>query len=569
MTTSVGAPALAARDKQIDRLASERFDLLVVGGGITGAGTALDAASRGLRVALVERDDIAVGTSSRSGKLIHGGLRYLEHLRFGLVREALSERHRLLRLAPHLVHMEPFLFPVFGSLLAVPYYGAGLALYDLLGAARDGGRTRFLSARAARSRSPALRGEGLRGAFLYHDAVEDDARFALAVARTAGRQGAVVVTRCRAVEVIAASGRAAGVRVRDELAGRELDAAAGAVVDATGHWAMDGGGPFAGVGAPVMPSSGVHLVVPRERIPSELGLTIRVPGRIIFLIPWGRFWLLGTTDVPYAGSPDRPAPSADEIDYLLDHANHALGVRLGSEDIVAAFSGIRPLASDPTARSTVRASREHRILVRDDGLVSVRGGKYTTYRLMARDAVDAALGPAGRRAPSRTADLPLAGALSRPPLAALAVGLTERFALSAATAGHLIGRHGADAGELLELGSRHDLLRPLVGDLEYLEAEVAWAVQEELALSLDDVLSRRLRVAIETPDHGASVAARVAAIMAPALGWDAARQEAEVARYLAGAAREYGIPAAGPAHGRAPGGAQAGRPSAAGSSVPS
>lgn len=544
MSQTTAATALAARQAAVDRLSQEHFDVVVVGGGITGAGAALDAASRGLRVALVERDDIAVGTSSRSGKLIHGGLRYLEYLGVGLVREALAERHRLLRLAPHLVRLERFLFPVYGSPLALPYYGAGLTLYDLLGAARDGGRTHLLSGRAARALAPALHAERLRGGLLYHDAVEDDARYTLAVVRSARSLGAVVVTRCAAVELLETGGRIAGIRVRDELGGAELDVRAEAVVDATGHWAAGGSGPFAGIGAGVVPSRGVHLVVPRERIPGRAGLTIRVPGRVVFLIPWRRHWLIGTTDEPYDGSPDRPAATEHEVAYLLEHLNRVLDVGLRADELTATFAGIRPLAPDPGTSSTVRASREHRVLVPRGGLVSVRGGKFTTYRLMGRDAIDAAGAHRGDWPPSRTVDLALHGSLPVAMLGEVAESLAERHALDPELARGLVRRHGSDTEAVAALGAELDLLRPLAPEHDYLEVEVLWGVREELALSLDDLLARRMHLSFEARDHGAGVAARVAELMAPELGWETGRVAPEVEAYAASSAREYGVPGA-------------------------
>ena len=296
---------LDARRRDLERLAAETWQLLVVGGGITGAGIALDAASRGLRAALVEREDYAVGTSGRSSRLIHGGLRYLEQVRIGLVREALSERRRLLRLAPHLVRIEPFMFPLYGGPWTRPFYGAGLTLYDLLGASEDGGWHRHLTVDEALEATPVLRRKRLRGAFVYHDGQEDDARFTLAVARTARAQGALPVTRLTAVRAIERGGRIAGVVVRDELDGAEFDVLAERVVDATGVWSgrPDGPFPLAGSGPAVRPSRGTHIVVPRDRIPSAHGLTLRIPGRVCFLVPWPDRWVIGTTDIDDDGLP--------------------------------------------------------------------------------------------------------------------------------------------------------------------------------------------------------------------------------------------------------------------------
>ena len=291
---------LAVRAASLERLAEERFDVLVVGGGIVGAGALLDATSRGLRAALVEQEDIASGTSSRSSRLIHGGLRYLEDFRFHLVREALAERGRLLRLAPHLVRLEPFLFPVYGwPLVHRMFYGSGLVLYDLLGAARDGGRAHHLGAGAVARLAPPIRRADLRGGVTYHDGIEDDARLALAVLRTALERGAVAVTRARATEPLyGPSGRIEGVRVRDLRSGGELEVHAGAVIDATGVWAGSTATALGDVGLTLVPSRGSHLVVPRERLPLEVGMTLRIPGRVLFIIPWPGAWIIGTTDEP-------------------------------------------------------------------------------------------------------------------------------------------------------------------------------------------------------------------------------------------------------------------------------
>lgn len=523
---------LDARAATLDALRTERFDVLVVGGGITGVGALLDAVSRGLRAALIEQDDLAVGTSSRSSKLIHGGLRYLEQFRFGLVREALAERATLMRIAPHLVHLEPFTVPLHGSPLAVPYLGAGLVLYGMLGA----GFPRYLTPGAARRAIPALRTKRLRGAFVYRDGVEDDARLVIAVARTAIARGGQVATRVRATGLVrGADGRAAGVEAQDLVSGEALTIAADAVIDATG--ATGGpGGPFAQQAGEVrvMPSLGIHLVIDRARIPASGGLTMRIPGRVLFLIPWGRRWIVGTTDHPWDGPVDRPAAPADQVDEVIGNLNMTIEEPISRADVIATFAGIRPLAATSEA-STVKASREHVIDSPVPGLATVRGGKYTTYRRIAADVVDAALGPKAKASPSRTADLVLVGGSS--PTRPESADGPDPTLLAALTA-----RHGSETPELLAMGAERSLLGRLHPDTDHLEVEVAWAVEHELALSLDDILARRLRVAIETADHGASIAARVAAIVGPCLGWDDGRQAAEVAAYTASAEREYGVP---------------------------
>jgi glycerol-3-phosphate dehydrogenase len=532
--------------RDLDELAHECWDVLVVGGGITGSGILLDAASRGLRAALIERDDIAVGTSSRSSRLIHGGLRYLEQFQIGLVREALRERATLLRLAPHLVRLEQFLFPVYGGPWARPFFGAGLTMYDLLGASADGGFHRHLSVQDALDAVPSLHRKGLRGAFLYHDGQEDDARFAVTVVRTARAKGAVAVTRIEALRGIEENGHTVGCTARDVLTGTELDIHAGAVIDATGVWTGRADGPFPTKGGRlIQPSRGVHIVVARDRIPSRYGLTLRIPHGVCFLVPEPDQWVIGTTDHEDHGSPDRPTPTAAEIDEILANVNHALDVGLTRNDVIAAFAGLRPLATDPGGApgSTVKASREHRIRTEPGGLVRISGGKFTTYRLMAAQAVDTALGPAAARArPSRTAEVPIVGAASKAELTALAATIASQSGIDGNRAERIVARFGTQASDVTKLGRELGLLRPLGPDIAHLEAEVVWSVREEYALSVDDFLARRTRLALELPDRGEIVARRVAELMGEELGWSSADQDGAVRSFLASAHREYDVP---------------------------
>ena len=536
---------IAARERDLATLADTALDVLVVGGGIVGCGAALDAATRGLRVGLVERDDIAVGTSSRSSRLIHGGLRYLEQYRFGLVREALTERSRILHLAPHLVTIQPLLFPLFGApVVTRAFYQAGMTLYDVLGARKDGGWHRHLSVGEVAEHAPAIRRAGLRGGLMFHDGVEDDARYTLAVGRTAMAEGAIVVTRATATSLVEDGGRVVGARVRDTLGGAELEVRAKVVIDATGVWGADPASPLSGGSTRLLPSRGAHLVVPRERIPSDVGLTIRVPGKVVFLVPWPHFWLVGTTDAPYAGPIDRPTAGRDEVDELLAAVNHVLDVGLSRADVVGTYAGLRPLIA-PSDGSTVTASREHRVVVEGNGLVRVSGGKYTTYRLMAEQTVDAALGVLGERPaarPTRTVTRRLVGAADRPELDGIADALGAAASLDAAVVARLVARHGTEAPDVVGLGRELGLLGRLVDGEDHLEAEVAWAARHEHALSIDDVLARRMRIVHELPDRAASIAPRVAAILGAELGWDPARQAAEVETFLAGARREFAIP---------------------------
>ena len=547
-TTASGSASAQRRAADLARLADTAWDVVIVGGGIVGAGALLDAATRGLHAALIEQDDIASGTSSRSSRLIHGGLRYLEQLQIGLVREALAERGRLLRNAPHLVTLEPQLFPIRGiPYVSKAFYDAGLTLYDLLGARHDGGWHRRLTVDETVAIVPSLRRRGLRGGLLYHDGIEDDARLALAVVRTALAEdaGSLAVTRIQARSVTAGSaGTLRTVRARDLLTGAELEIQSRAVVDATGAWAADPEHPFSSGSNRILPSRGAHLVVPRERIPATAGLTIRVPGKVVFLVPWPDHWLIGTTDAPYEGRSARPAADGWEIDELLRTVNDTLDVDLQRADVVGTYAGLRPLIA-PSRGSTVKASREHRVSVEQNGIVRVGGGKFTTYRVMARDVIDAVLGREGaQRLPSATADRRLVGAADRAVLDRIVAEIATVPAVAAAhpaAAARLVARHGTEAPGVVALGGELDLLRPLVPGRPFLEAEVAWAVRRELALSVDDVLSRRFRLSPELADRGALVAPRVAQIMGEELGWDEARRDLETDIYLATAAREYGI----------------------------
>jgi glycerol-3-phosphate dehydrogenase len=537
-------PLVAAerRRSDIDALADEEYDLVIVGGGIVGAGALLDAASRGLKAALVEQDDIAAGTSSRSSRLIHGGLRYLEQFRFGLVREALAERSRLLHLAPHLVRLEPFLFPIYGwPVIHRSFYGSGILLYDLLGSRLDGGFARHLSREATLEWAPDLRRQRLQGAIVYHDGVGDDARYTIAVVRTAIGLGARAVTGVRATGLLEGSGRVVGIRALDVRRGGEFEVRARGVLDATGVWVAELDSPL-GSGATVRPSKGVHVIVPRERIRSRTGVTFRIPGRVLFLVPWPGHWLIGTTDDDFDGPPSHP--SADEIDVaqILGTVNKAFDIDLAIDDVVGTYAGLRPLVATGAIGPSAKASREHRVVREANGVVRVIGGKFTTYRVIGRDAIDALLGPeAARSRPSDTERLRMIGAADPEILAGLTADLV-RAGHAAVLAERLVARHGTQAPDVLALGATLGIHGVLSPDVAVHEAEIAWAVRNELAHSLDDVLARRTRLAQELPDRGAQVAPRVAAIMGTELGWDADRQKDEVTRYLAAARKEFGVP---------------------------
>jgi glycerol-3-phosphate dehydrogenase len=541
-----------ARGKTLDRLANDRFDLLVIGGGITGTGAALDAATRGLRVGLIEARDLASGTSSRSSKLIHGGLRYLEQRDFKLVYEALRERDLLVsRLAPHLVKPVSFLYPLYKKVVERPYVGAGLALYDAMeGTKRPVPFHKHLTAKGALKIAPALSPARLAGAMRYYDAQVDDARYTLTVARTAAVYGAVIATRVRAVALRRDGNRVCGALVRDEETGREIPVDAGAVVICAGVW-TDLVHELAGVSAgyKVRMSKGVHIVVPREAVHADTGMIIKTEKSVLFFIPWGSQWIVGTTDTDWSGDRAEPAPDGSDIDYILGCANRVLARPLTRRDVIAVYAGLRPLVAASEGKSdgkpTTKLSREHVVDVPVPGLASIAGGKFTTYRLMARDVVDAAVA-AGLAAPSRdipgsvTDQTPLLGADGLAAVTAGASRLAEDCGVSREAVEHLIGRYGTLAADVLDLvRSDPSLGRPLAAGHPYLRAEVAYAVTHEGALHVEDVLVRRVRLFIESASSGADAADDVAVIMGRLLGWSRRRRAAEIARYLDLVAAEH------------------------------
>ena len=539
------------RSATLGRLASERFDVLVIGGGITGAGAALDAASRGLRVALVEARDLASGTSSRSSKLIRGGLRYLEQLDFKLVYEALHERDLLVsKLAPHLVKPVSFLYPLYKKVVQRPYVGAGLALYDAMeGTRRPVPHHRHLTARGALRLAPALSPERLAGAVRYYDAQVDDARYTLTVARTAAAHSAVVATRVSAVSLVRGPDgvRVTGARVRDEETGRSFDVAAEAVVVCAGVW-TDLVHELAGVraGYRVRMSKGVHIVVPRSAVRADTGMILRTDKSVLFFIPWGERWIVGTTDTDFTGDRAEPRVGAEDVDYILAAANRVLARPLTRDDVIAVYAGLRPLvAAAKGDKPSTKVSREHVVDTPVPGLVSIAGGKFTTYRLMARDVVDAAVADFGRPVPSSvTEQLPLLGADGLAAVQAGAGRLAEDYRVPRAAVEHLINRYGTLAGEILDLiAADPGLAQPLADGHPYLRAEVAYAVTHEDALHVEDMLMRRMRLSIESADSGTGAAAEVSAIMGRLLGWSRRRRSAEMRRYLELVAAEQTIPA--------------------------
>ena len=538
-TTSRLGPA--ERRQAWRRLGEHELDVLVVGAGVTGSGVALDAATRGLRTGLVEARDVASGTSSRSTKLFHGGLRYLEQLNFRLVAEALRERELMLtRVAPHLVRPLPFLYPLTHRAWERPYVAAGLALYDQMGGARSVPRQKHLSRTGALARFPGLRRDALVGAVEYYDAQADDARFTLTVARTAAQYGALVTTSTEVVQILREADRVTGAVVRDVETGAEQHVRARVVVNATGVWtddvqAMSGGrGRFR-----VRASKGVHLVVPRDRIAGETGLIARTERSVLFVIPWGQHWIVGTTDTDWAYDLAHPAATAADVDYLLGTVNRVLAIPLQRQDVVGAYAGLRPLLAGES-EDTSRLSREHAVARPQPGLVSIAGGKLTTYRVMAADAVDAAVEDltlrAGRGSLPRsvTEHVPLVGADGYLAMRNLVPELGRQTGLAPWRVEHLLGRYGSLLTEVLALadGDR-SLLEPVPTAQEHLKVELRYGATHEAALHLEDLLARRTRLSVETRDRGVASAPLAASLVADVLGWDEATVTREVAAYAA------------------------------------
>ncbi len=533
------------RQDALARLGNETFDVLVVGGGVTGAGVALDAASRGLRTALVEKDDFASGTSSKSSKLVHGGIRYLQQREFRLVYENLAERQRLLENAPHLVAPVPFLIPLFGKAGVVNRsvaraYRSALWLYDLTGGIRIGRRHSRVTRDQALAHLPTLRADDLVAGFLYWDARTDDARLTLCLVRTAVLDHGAVAANHTRVERLShgSDGRVTGARVRPE--GEDpFDIRATVVVNAAGVWADDvrtldeGADPHS-----IRPAKGVHVTVPAAAFPCDIAAVIPVRGdnRSIFVVSWGDQVYLGTTDTAYDGPLDDPACRPEDVAYLLDAANAVTTRPLAASDITGVWSGLRPLLA-PTAghrapsERTADLSRRHTVRVATSGMVTVTGGKLTTYRKMAEDTVDHVARRLGRHERCRTRSLPLRGAT--PVDATTGDAAPAASDLATAVAGHLAGRYGSETPAVLALAEgRPELLEPLVPGLRYVGAEALYAVEEEMALSLEDILDRRTRASFRDARATAEAAGKVAALVGPALGWDEDRIRREAEDYV-------------------------------------
>jgi len=549
-------PGAFDRAAALRRMADTHFDVLVIGGGVTGSGTALDAASRGLRTALVERDDFASGTSSKSSKMVHGGLRYLQQGDIRLVYEALAERQRLRHNAPHLVKVLPFLLPVFGRGGVIPRklsraLGSAMWMYDLTGGARIGKLHKRISAEEALAHMPTLPRERLAASYLYYDARADDARLTLTLARTAAIDfGAAVANRTRVVSILKDDqGHARGARVQaaDDHGGTvEFDVAADAVVNATGVWSDDlrlldeGTHPDS-----IRPAKGVHITVPWSLVRNDIAVVVPVPHdkRSVFVVPWGDLTYIGTTDTDYDGPLDDPQCTPADIEYLLGAINHAITGEITTADVVGTWAGLRPLVRDAGSERTADLSRRHKVTPSTSRMVTVTGGKLTTYREMAADTVDLVLSDVlGAKVlervtrHSRTRQLALRGTEGYEELLTSA---STAGRIGAETLDHLANRYGGEARAVIAMIERDpSLAEPLVTGLPYLRAEALYAVRYEMARTLDDILARRTRARLLARDASAAAAEAVAALVADDLGWDQATRDAQVEAYRTSVTRE-------------------------------
>jgi glycerol-3-phosphate dehydrogenase len=540
------------RQENLERLERETFDVCVVGGGITGAGVALDAASRGLTVALVERDDFASGTSSKSSKMIHGGLRYLANYDFGLTYESSRERDLLRRLAPHLVRPLRFLFPAYKKGFTTRFATIGLTLYDIAAGGRGFERHHRAGPDDVRRLAPSLDPARVVAAWTYYDASTDDARLVFEVLRTAHSFGAAIVNHAPVEGFDTSGGTLSAAHVREAITGRQLVVRARCFVNAAGVWATQVGGLEPESVLPAMrPAKGIHLVVPRDAVPVHAGVvvpSVARDGRSMFAVPWGPSTVIGTTDTEYTGSLEAPSVTDEDVRYMLSAVNWSLGLDASPGDVTSAWAGLRPLLAGEGGpeTSTADLSRKHYLSVSKAGLVTITGGKLTTYRRMAADAVDLVCERLGVRARSRTKRLPIG--LHRPldGLQEETRVLAERFGLDAATAEHLVEQHGDRAPAVLDLVTEDATLgAPLVPGLPWIAAEAVWAVRREMAMTVADVVERRTRLSLA--DRAAGLDSPAPALVSRELGLDPSEQAAQVARVAAAVTAERGVVARPPA----------------------
>lgn len=522
------------RSSDIEALKSQEFDILVIGGGVVGSGIALDAAARGLSVALVESDDFAAGTSSRSSKLIHGGLRYLEQFDFKLVREALHEREMMITdQAPHLVKPLAFVYPLHKKYFDRVYVGAGLMLYDLLrGKLRAVPWHKHISFGEMRNEARSLNPEKVTGGLVYYDAQVDDARHTLMVARTAKDHGAHIVTGATVTQITRTPERVTGAVVTVD--GHSINVKSKVVIAAAGIWNEELYQQF-GIkpGYKIKMSKGAHIILPKEAIDAKSGIIIKTSLSVLFIIPWGNEWLVGTTDTPY--DEDREAPLADgnDVDYILNEANKVLLPKIRRDQILSVYAGLRPLVSPAKDSSTTKISREHSVDHPLKGFVSIAGGKYTTYRVMAADAVDAAVKDlSGKISKSSTKSIPVIGAVGYRNLIKQVAGLAQSYSVSTVCVERMLNRYGSLISDIFQMISKDPSLAvEVLPGVGYIKAEVLYAATHEGARTLTDILARRLRLAMESSDHGLSVAKELAELVAPTLEWSSADVDAQVAAY--------------------------------------
>jgi glycerol-3-phosphate dehydrogenase len=536
VATSILTSALspAYRQRVISELSKEEFDLLVIGGGVNGAGIALDAASRGLSVALVEANDFASGTSSRSSKLIHGGLRYLEQYDFKLVREALQERELMITtIAPHLVRPVSFLYPLQEKLKERTYVGAGMALYDALrGFKRALPWHKHVSQKELSEIAPSLRLDLITGGYRYFDAQVDDARHTMMIARTAAKYGALVGTRIKCESLLKEGKRIVGAKVRDLITDKEIVVKARVTVMATGVWTDEMYKSF-GIkpGYKVRTSKGAHIVVPGDAIKSQSGVIIKTDNSVLFIIPWAGKWIVGTTDTDYKDELAEPVATRADIDYIIHQANRVLEPKLDKSQVIGAFAGLRPLISQEDNAETADLSREHVVDHPVPGFVTIAGGKYTTYRVMSEDAVNEAVSDLNRIIPDSCTDsLSVIGADGYAVLKNQLTRLANTYQIDVNTVTHLLERYGSLIAEVLD-SSPLEYLGKLSPDLPYLKAEIWYAVTHEGALSISDVMYRRTRLNFELKDQGISLLDEIAEIVATALGWDMDKKEESMKQY--------------------------------------
>lgn len=529
------------RQESLAAMADEQgLDVLVIGGGITGAGIVFDAALRGLRVGIVEAQDWASGTSSRSSKLVHGGLRYLYQLDFKLVHEALTERGLLLEhTAPHLVKKMPLLWPFKHRVIERAYSTLGVGLYDLMAQLAYRGSVpiqRHLTRKGALEIVPDLRKDSLIGAMVYYDARVDDARLTVNLVRSAAEYGAFAANRTKVVAMKKDSaGRIIGATLRDLENDKEYQVKTRSIINATGVWTEESeamGGTQGGLR--VLASKGIHIVVPKERIKGSTGMFVRTEKSVLFIIPWKRYWIIGTTDTEYAEDLRHPVANKADIQYLLDHANEVLQNPLTEDDVIGVYAGLRPLLQPgvKAGGGSTKISREHTVAEAAPGLVVIAGGKLTTYRVMAQDAVDFALGKRAKKLPSLTKETPLRGAKNYRKLWEEREKLAKESGLSIDHVEDLLDRYGDDIKLILDsIKENPDFAKELPGAEEYLAAEIAFGVTHEGALHLEDALCHRTRLTYEKRDHGLAAAPAIAEIMAKLLGWDEAKKLEELRAY--------------------------------------